>query len=381
MKSIDYYLILRPRCPLCEAPKNLLPYLGTVRRTSDWRALGFKIKTDACGHPLRGNSKTHDFSLVQESDPLIADAIHTGKKAIKHPISVFDYVLAGCELSEFVDLPDDVTAYCQGNLLRINCKPEKALPFFEKACLLNPDEFKYRGFYYYQRLASGDLSSIEDELSYFERDIYSILDDRAEVWIKALILAEDYSTAKKVISRIELALSNLAESLTTARFYPPQKPHEYANKRKQFIKKAEIFLSRIQRIEENVSKFSRVVPVEDDYYCASLLRERETKIGGKYDTLFRIWSWDGIIIWTFILVSEDLIDLNDKEIEIELKPMLFLDKSFSFTISKTESGFTFINCCDESDPYWRRGRSIIGSVPLDDNEKAQEVRPYSDQEP
>ena len=85
---------------------------------------------------------------MQESDPFIADAMHTGEKAIKHPVSVFDYVLASGEWSEFVDLPDDVTAYCQGNLLRINHKNEEALPFLEKACLLNPDPFKYRGFYY-----------------------------------------------------------------------------------------------------------------------------------------------------------------------------------------------------------------------------------------
>ncbi len=255
MKSSDPYLILRPRCLVSEAPKKLLPYLDTVRRASTWKALGFPVKLDDYGYPLRGISKAHDFSLARESDPIIADAIRTEKKAVRHPLPVFEYVLAGCDLSEFVDLPEDVKTYCQGNLLRVNGKPEHALPFLERACHLNPDEVRYREVFYPLRLALGDLSSIQDEFTYFERDMDSIIHTgRFEEWMKALIAAKDYSSAIQLISQVDAALSRLADGSTTARFYTAQKPDGYAYKREQFVKKAEKFLSRIQKLEEKAAR-------------------------------------------------------------------------------------------------------------------------------
>lgn len=255
MKSSDPYLILRPRCPVSQAPKKLLPYLDTVRLASTWTVLGFSVKLDDYGYPLRGVSKTHEFSLARESDPLIADAIRTGKKAVRHPIPVFEYVLAGCDLSEFVNLPEDVEAYCQGNLLRINGKSEQALPLLEKACRLNPDEVRYREVYYPLRLVLGDLSSIQEEFTYFERDMDSIIHTgRFEEWMKALIAAEDYSSAKQLISHVDKALSRLAEGSTTSRFYTAQKTDWYAHKREQFSKKAGKFLSRIQKLEEKAAR-------------------------------------------------------------------------------------------------------------------------------
>lgn len=255
MKLSDPYLILLPRCLVSEAPKKLLPYLDTVRRASAWKTLGFSVKLDDYGYPSSDSSKTHDFSLARESDPLIADAIRTEKKAVRHPLLVFEYVLAGCDLSEFIDLPDDVKAYCQGNLLRVNGKPEQALPLLEKAVNLNPDEVRYREVYYPLRLKLGDLSSIQDEFTCFERDMDSVVHTgRFEEWIKALISAEDYSSAKQVISHVDAALSRLAEGSTTARFYTPQEPDWYAYKREQFTKKAEKFLSRIQKLEEKAAR-------------------------------------------------------------------------------------------------------------------------------
>lgn len=255
MKSTDPYLMLHPRCLVSEAPKKLLPYFDTVRRASAWHSLGFQVKLDEYGYPSRGTSKTYNFSLARESDPLIAEAIRTGKKAVRHPLPVFDYVLAGCDLSEFVDLPDDVKAYCQGNLLRVNGKPEQALPLLERACRLNPDEVRYREVYYPLRLGLGDLSSIQDELDYFERDMDSIVHTgRFEEWMKALIAAGDYSAARQAISHVDEALARLVDGSTTARFYTPQKTDWYACKREQFVKKADKFLSRIQKLEEKAAR-------------------------------------------------------------------------------------------------------------------------------
>lgn len=251
MKSTDPYLILEPRCLLSEAPKKLLSYLKTVRRVSVWRALGFQVELDGYGYPIHGTSKNYDFSSVRESDPLIAESIRKEKKAVSHPILVFDYVLAGCEFSEFVDLTEDVKAYCQGRLLRVNDKFEQALHFLEKACRLNPDEIRYREAYYPLRLTLGDLSSITEELDYFERDIDSVVHTgRFDAWMNVLISAEEYATAKIIISRVDVALSCLVNGSTVARFYSRQKPSWYAYKYEQFVKKADKTLSRIQKLEE-----------------------------------------------------------------------------------------------------------------------------------
>lgn len=257
MNTPDPYLIFRPRPLLRDLPKNLLPYAETVRRASAWAALGFPVKLDSYGFPLRESSSAYSFSIARESDPLIAEAIRTGKKAVRHPLHVFDYVLVGCDLSEFVELPEDVRAYCQGNLLRINGRSEEALPILEKAVRLNPDEVRYGEAYYPLRLSLGDISSIEDEFACFERDMDSVIHTgRFEEWMKALTAVGQYRYAKEIVARVDTAISRLADGTVTARYYGQQKPDWYSYKREQFVKKAEKFLSRIQKLEVKAARTS-----------------------------------------------------------------------------------------------------------------------------
>lgn len=257
MNTSDPYLIFRPRPLLRDLPKNLLPYAKTVRRASAWAALGFAVKLDSYGFPLREASGTYSFSIVRESDPLIAEAIRTGKKAVCDPIHVFDYVLEGCDLSEFVELPEDVKAYCQGNLLRINGKSEDALPLLEKAARLNPDQVRYWEAYFPLRLSLGDISTIEDEFACFERDMDSVIHTgRFEEWMKALIAVGQYTYAKEIVTRVNTAISRLADGTVTARYYGNKKTDWYAYKREQFVKKAEKFLSKIQKLEAKVTHTS-----------------------------------------------------------------------------------------------------------------------------
>jgi tetratricopeptide (TPR) repeat protein len=258
MNTPDPYLIFRPRPLLRDLPKNLLPYAETVRRASEWEALNFPVKLDEYGFPFRETSSTYSFSSVRESDPLIAEAIRTGKKAVCHPLHVFDYILEGCDLSDFVELPEDVKAYCQGNLLRINGSLDDALPLFEKAVRLNPDEVRYWEAYYPLRLSLGDISSIEGEFACFERDMDSVIHTgRFEEWMKALIAVGQYQYAKEIVARVDTAISRLADGTTTARYYGQQKPDWYAYKREQFIKKAENFLSQIQKLEAKAASTSK----------------------------------------------------------------------------------------------------------------------------
>lgn len=257
MNTPDPYLIFRPRPLLQDLPKNLLPYAETVRRASAWAALGLPAKLDSYGFPLRESSSAYSFSVARDSDPVIAEAIRTGKRAVRHPLHVFDYVLLGCDLSEFIELPEDVRAYCQGNLLRINGKSEEALPLLEKAVRLNPAEVRYGEAYYPLRLSLGDISSIEDEFACFERDMDSVIHTgRFEEWMKALIAVGQYRYASEIIARVDTAISRLADGTVTARYYGQQKPDWYAYKREQFLKKAEKFRSRIQKLEAKAARAS-----------------------------------------------------------------------------------------------------------------------------
>lgn len=250
MNSPDPYLVLKAQYSVSEMPKHLLPYLETVRRASVWKSLGFSVELNEYGHPSREVCGETTFWVAREKDPIVAEAIRTLKKALRHPLPVFEYFHAGSDFSEFVDLPEDVKAYCLGNHLRITGRLVEALPLLEQAVNLNPAEVRYREVYYPLRLELGDISSVDEEFTCFEQDMDSIIHTgRFEIWIKALIAAESYSHAREMIERIDVAILRLAEGATTARFYGIQKLDWYTYKRQQFLKKAQKFQTRIDTLE------------------------------------------------------------------------------------------------------------------------------------
>lgn len=229
----DPYLILHPRGQVENAPKKLLPYLATVRKASEWKHLGFNIDLDEYGIPVRNSSGEYTFSIARERDELIADAIRTGKKAVRHPLPVFEYVRAGCDLSEFANLPDDVAAYCTGNMLRISGKAEGALPYLQRAIELNPNEVRYREVYYPLRLQLNDISSIPEELEYYRSDMDSALHSgRFDEWVKFLIKSEEYEGAVHVISATASALQDLVDGKVKARLYGEKRPKTGINQKR-----------------------------------------------------------------------------------------------------------------------------------------------------
>lgn len=246
----DPYLILRPTRRVEDAPKELLPYLATVRKASEWERLGFKVKLDEYGYPIKGGEKDHEFSIARDRDEVVADAIRTGKKALRYPLQVFDYVQAGCALSDFANLPEDVAEYCMGNMLRLTGDLEEALPHIHKAVTLNPNEVQYFQVYFPLRLQFGDLSAIREELQYHRNDMDSAVHSgRFDDWLKVLIKAQEYELAKSVISATESALHDLVNGRVTARLYSAQKSWWYESKLEDFQKKAQKYLERIGKLE------------------------------------------------------------------------------------------------------------------------------------
>lgn len=248
--ELDQYLILKPAGTLEDTSKELLPYLETVRRTSEWKRLGFRVELDEYGFPVRGGGDEYEFWVAREREEVIADAIRTGKKALRHPVAVFSYVRAGCELSEFANLPEDVAAYCTGNMLRLTRRLEEALPHLQRAITLNPREVRYFEAYYPVRLALGDLSAIREELEFYRNDMDSAVHSgRFDEWIGLAIGTQDFLLAKDVISAARTALQNLVDGRAVARLYGRQKPAWYEYKKEQFEKKAKKYLERIAKLE------------------------------------------------------------------------------------------------------------------------------------
>lgn len=64
---------------------------------------------------------------------------------------------------------------------------------------------------------------------------------------------------------------------------------------------------------------------------------------GKYDVLYQKWFWDGITAESIIFDSKDVSDLNDVEIEAEVRESPLLKDDSAITIQKSDSGFVFVN--------------------------------------
>jgi len=92
------------------------------------------------------------------------------------------------------------------------------------------------------------------------------------------------------------------------------------------------------------NKFEQV-PVEED---TRILFRTEATLG-KFDILYEKWFWGGITAESIIFVSEDVADLEDCEIEDEVKTSPLVNKGSSITLKRSKSGFTFVNFNFHSD--------------------------------
>jgi len=279
------YLRMRPETTLYEIPNNalqkLLPYFETVHRASEWNALGFPASVDECAVPREGRSKTYRFWAVDVRDPVIAEGIRTGCKVECHPLFVAQYILAGCNVGDFVTLPEDVILFCEAKLLYNNGKCSEALPLLKRAIDLQHDENTpavhlrlYGETYYSIRLELNDPACIDEELEFFQSDIDILVHTgKVEKWIKTLAMSNEFSHARTVIERVDALLQKLAEGMITPRFFARQSLDWYSYKREQFSKAAMRY--QVKGVCEGCAKSGGVVSrIESgQWVCRSCLRE------------------------------------------------------------------------------------------------------------
>jgi len=81
------------------------------------------------------------------------------------------------------------------------------------------------------------------------------------------------------------------------------------------------------------------IPVDED---TKILFQQEANLG-TYRVLYQKWYWDGITAESIIFDSQDVENLTDDEILAEVKTSPLLTKDSKTTLSRSKSGFTFVN--------------------------------------
>jgi hypothetical protein len=231
----DRYLRLMPLGHLVDAQPQVLRYADTVRRASDWRTLAFTVNVNEYGNPERSEALAYRFFVASERDHDVKEAIATGKRAVIHPLPVYEYFRLGCALSEFVSLPADVPLYCRARSHFERGELLEALPLLEQACSVNPDEVRYREILFPLRLALGDLKAIPEELTYFHGDIDSMVHTgRVKEWLRLLKESGDLAARANVIVEVEAAFAALCSGQSALRRYGAQRLDWYQRSHDQF---------------------------------------------------------------------------------------------------------------------------------------------------
>ena len=72
--------------------------------------------------------------------------------------------------------------------------------------------------------------------------------------------------------------------------------------------------------------------------------EKEIRVG-EMDTLHQVWSWDGVHAESIVFHNHDVQTLSDDEVQRIVREHLKekIPKDGKMTLSRSESGFTFVN--------------------------------------
>jgi hypothetical protein len=90
-----------------DAPKEFIPFLDTIRKKSEWIALGF--------HPRKTIVKKglyFGFQQIARPDEKEIIAIKTEKKCVSDPQSILFYLDLGYTYEDFAVVSEDVKDYC-----------------------------------------------------------------------------------------------------------------------------------------------------------------------------------------------------------------------------------------------------------------------------
>ncbi|WKZ70959.1 MAG: hypothetical protein QY331_06810 [Melioribacteraceae bacterium] len=227
--------------PVCEGtPKDLLPYLDTIRKESEWKVTSLKVvRTDLGKYKTIVKNDLHfGFTPLVMADESELKAIETSKKVSSYPSIVFPFIQLGCKYSDFPNITEDVIFYCDGMLSLEKKDLKSALVLIEKAYELNSSEPLYASLYFHIRLKLDDRSVVTDELNYFQNDIDSLIHtERIYTLIRFVSKNRHYKEALELIDLVNRKMDDLIEGNIKNRIYSSQRTDFYEYKKEQFNRK------------------------------------------------------------------------------------------------------------------------------------------------
>jgi hypothetical protein len=230
-------------------PRNLIPLIDTLRRESEWQALGLIAKKDRNGNykPIIKKGLYFGFQRKLRLDAVDMAAIASGKKLTRHASSVLSLLRQGCSYDDFVPLPQDVVAYCECQRASDHREYEAALAHIRKAFAAKPEDVTYASAYFEVKLKLGDKSAIEEELRFFRGDIDCLIHSgRVYEWLKYLSFMKDYVSLDSTVKQIDQQLDELIGGQARNRRYSSQSVEFYAHEKEQFLKKTTQLRKRIE---------------------------------------------------------------------------------------------------------------------------------------
>ncbi len=232
-------------------PRELIPFIDTIRKECEWENVGFEIKKDKYGNckPFVKKGLWFRLTALVFADHIKLKAIETGKKCTTDPTGVMLLIKQGCAYDDFVYVSEDVKAYCEACKWYDQKQYEKALQQIKRAFELKPDETLYANLLFEIRLILGDKSTIDDEIKYYANDMDSMVHTgRAYKWVKFLVVQRDFNKASGVINTVISALDDLAVGRRENRRYGgKQNSNWYRYKKDQFNKKIASLQKRIEK--------------------------------------------------------------------------------------------------------------------------------------
>ena len=245
--------------PVSDAtPRGFIPFIDTIRRESEWCALGLTPKKDRNGNYKAVVKKGFYYSFRARScrDAIDIQAIETGKKFTQYPDSVYFLLRQGCCFNDFIPLADDIIEYCECMKFIDHGSLDSALIHITKAFAAKPDHVRYASTYFDVRLQLGDGSSIEEELTYFHQDIDCLIHcGRVYAWLKYLSSTKDYVGLDNTVKKVDQFLDDLIAGRTQNRRYTPQRVEIYEHEKEQFLQKTQSLRKRIESALTKAPRF------------------------------------------------------------------------------------------------------------------------------
>lgn len=226
--------------PSRKISKEYIKLLSVIKKESEWRDLGFKLKRNADGFclPCKKNGLDFHFSAPIDFDEMELMSIKTGKKIVTDIYSLVDYIKNyGGLYEDFVYVAEDQKAYCEAIRFYENTHYEEALSAMKRAVELKPNEIEYNNWLFDIRLKLGDLLAIDEEIAFYANDIDSLIDARTNKWLKFLIAQKEYKKASEVIRKVNLLLDDLIAGKRSNQRYASNSKEYTKNVKEQFNKR------------------------------------------------------------------------------------------------------------------------------------------------